>query len=104
MTNRSSLPYNVCMKLGSIAIYPVIDGTARIVPSYAYTIAKSGHNFRGLEAEDWLPHLDLLDSDGMLEQAIGGFLIRAGTVFCWLTRVSGNLTRACRRKPWRRLA
>ena len=78
LTNRSSSPYNVYMKLGNIAIYPVIDGTARIVPSYAYTIAKSGPDFRGLEAEDWLPHLDLLDSDGMLEQAIGGFLIRAG--------------------------
>jgi hypothetical protein len=50
-------PYDTRMKLGSISVNPVIDGTARIVPGYAYTIAKSGSNTRGLQAEDWLPHL-----------------------------------------------
>ena len=78
MTNRRPGPYDSRMKLGGISINPVIDGTARIVPSYAYTIANSGSNTQGLRAEDWLPHLALLDKDGMLEQAIGGFLIRSG--------------------------
>ena len=57
------------MKVGEIEILPVIDGSARIEPTEAFT---------GTTDEDWAPHRGLLDENGMLELALGGFLIRSG--------------------------
>jgi glyoxylase-like metal-dependent hydrolase (beta-lactamase superfamily II) len=56
------------MKVGDIEILPVIDGSARLQPTIAFT---------GTTDADWEPHRGLLDEDGMLELAMGGFLIRS---------------------------
>jgi glyoxylase-like metal-dependent hydrolase (beta-lactamase superfamily II) len=56
------------MKIGEIEILPVIDGSARLKPTDA---------FSGTTDADWAPHRALLDDNGMLELALGGFLIRS---------------------------
>jgi len=55
------------MKIGDIDILPVIDGGARVEPTMAFT---------GTTEADWTPHRGLLDAEGKLELAMGGFLIR----------------------------
>src|SRR4051795_11550508 len=55
------------MQLGRLRIDPVIDGTGRFSPTAS---------FRGTTDEQWAAHRDLLDADGMLHFAMGGFLIR----------------------------
>jgi len=57
------------MKIGEIEILPVIDGSAKLQPTMAFT---------GTTEADWAPHRGLLDENGMLELAMGGFLIRGG--------------------------
>jgi glyoxylase-like metal-dependent hydrolase (beta-lactamase superfamily II) len=57
------------MRIGEIEILPVIDGTARVEPTEAFT---------GTNDDDWTPHRGLLDENGLLELALGGFLIRSG--------------------------
>ena len=57
------------MKIGDIEILSVLDGSARLVPTEA---------FAGTDEDDWSPHQDLLDPDGLLELALGGFLVRTG--------------------------
>jgi glyoxylase-like metal-dependent hydrolase (beta-lactamase superfamily II) len=57
------------MQIGDIEILPVIDGSARVPATAAYT---------GTTEEDWAPHRGLLDADGRVEMAFGGFLVRAG--------------------------
>ena len=57
------------MKIGDIEILPVLDGSARLRPTAVYA---------GTTEEDWAPHGGLLDPDGRLEMAFGGFLVRAG--------------------------
>ena len=57
------------MKIGDIEILPVLDGSALIPATAAYA---------GKTEEDLAPHRGLLDPDGRLEMAFGGFLVRAG--------------------------
>lgn len=66
------------MRVGEISIEPVLDGVARIEASAAYRGMGTVTGARGTNQEDWSPHLDLLDPDGMLEMALGGFLLRSG--------------------------
>jgi glyoxylase-like metal-dependent hydrolase (beta-lactamase superfamily II) len=71
------------MRVGEIDIVPVTDGIGKMVPTEAYAAlafpgsdelpAPSGH---GMTDADWEPHRSLLDEDGMLTLALGGFLIR----------------------------
>ncbi|MGH9095067.1 MAG: MBL fold metallo-hydrolase [Acidimicrobiales bacterium] len=58
------------MQLGGMRIDPVIDGSGRFPPT---------KSFRGTTDEQWSPHRDLLDGDGMLGFAMGGFLVRFGS-------------------------
>lgn len=72
------------MKVGDIDIVAVTDGIGKMVPTEAYAAlvfpgsedlpAPAG---RGMEAADWEPHRMLLDEDGMLTLALGGFLVRS---------------------------
>jgi glyoxylase-like metal-dependent hydrolase (beta-lactamase superfamily II) len=55
------------MKIGNLVVEPVYDG----VMNAAATA------FKGTTAEQWAPHRQFLDADGMLEFALGGFLVRA---------------------------
>jgi glyoxylase-like metal-dependent hydrolase (beta-lactamase superfamily II) len=48
-------------------IDPVLDGYGAFRPTAA---------FRGTTEEEWAPHRDLLDEDGKLGFAMGGFLVR----------------------------
>jgi glyoxylase-like metal-dependent hydrolase (beta-lactamase superfamily II) len=64
------------VRVGDIVIEPVLDGVARMEASAAYR--GMGTDVLGANEEDWSPHLDLLDADGMLEMAFGGFLLRVG--------------------------
>src|SRR5438876_6835558 len=54
------------MQIGNLTIEPVHDGTMRAPVSAS----------RGTTVEQWAPHRQFLDADGMLEFALGGFLIR----------------------------
>jgi glyoxylase-like metal-dependent hydrolase (beta-lactamase superfamily II) len=57
------------MKVGEIDVLPVIDGSARMEPTTAFT---------GTTEEDWAPHRGLLDENGMVDITLGGFLVRSG--------------------------
>jgi glyoxylase-like metal-dependent hydrolase (beta-lactamase superfamily II) len=61
------------MKVGNLEILPVMDGTARMPPSAAFT-----GGGKGSKDEDWAPHRQFLNDDGTLEMALGGFLVRTG--------------------------
>jgi glyoxylase-like metal-dependent hydrolase (beta-lactamase superfamily II) len=66
------------MRLGELEILPVHDGVARVQPSDAYRLGNVEPNGRGGDDADWAPHRTFLAADGMLEMALGGFLIRTG--------------------------
>lgn len=66
------------MQLGDIQIDPVIDGIARAIPSEAYRWGIGTGSGRGVDDADWEPHRQFLADDGMLEMALGGFLLRIG--------------------------
>src|ERR1700694_367125 len=55
------------MKIGDLIVEPVHDGVMK-APATA---------FKGTTVEQWAPHRQFLDSDDMLEFAIGGFLVYA---------------------------
>src|SRR3712207_4675038 len=57
------------LRVGDIDVLPVIDGVTRFRPTEA---------FPGTTDADWEPHRALLEADGMIEFALGGFLIRSG--------------------------
>jgi glyoxylase-like metal-dependent hydrolase (beta-lactamase superfamily II) len=61
------------MNVGDLEILPVMDGSARVPATAAFSQAGKGGN-----AEDWAPHQQFLDEDGRLDLALGGFLVRAG--------------------------
>ena len=72
------------MKVGGIDIIPVTDGIGKMIPTEAFAarvFPGSEHlpapKGRGMEEADWEPHRALLDDDGMLTLALGGFLLRA---------------------------
>lgn len=54
------------MNIGELRVDPIYDGTMQ-APVTA---------FRGTTEEQWAPHRQFLDANGMLEFALGGFLIR----------------------------
>src|SRR3954452_20795278 len=64
------------MRLGELEILPVHDGVARAQPSAPYRLGNVEPNGRGGDDADWAPHRAFLAADGMLEMALGGFLIR----------------------------
>ena len=66
------------MDVGEIRVDAVIDGIARAVPSEAYRWGVGTGSGRGLDDADWEPHRQFLADDGMLEMALGGFLVRTG--------------------------
>jgi glyoxylase-like metal-dependent hydrolase (beta-lactamase superfamily II) len=57
------------MNVGELIIEPVVDGSGRFAPT---------KSFRGTTEEQWAQHQDLLDADGLLGFAMGGFLVRSG--------------------------
>jgi glyoxylase-like metal-dependent hydrolase (beta-lactamase superfamily II) len=66
------------MRVGDLEVAAVVDGVARSVPSEAYRWGVGEGSGRGLDDADWEPHRGLLADDGMLEMALGGFLVRTG--------------------------
>src|ERR1041385_3353418 len=58
------------MKIGELVVEPVHDGVMR-APAVA---------FRGTTEEQWAPHRQFLDADGMLAFALGGFVERAAEI------------------------
>ncbi|MGH9047819.1 MAG: MBL fold metallo-hydrolase [Acidimicrobiales bacterium] len=64
------------MHVGAISIDSVIDGVMRMEPSLAYRSMAAEPGAKGTHEEDWAPHRGLLNEDGQLEIAIGGFLVR----------------------------
>jgi glyoxylase-like metal-dependent hydrolase (beta-lactamase superfamily II) len=66
------------MQVGDVAVLPVHDGTFLVKPADAYRTGQPAQpaNGKGAEEDDWTPHLGLLDGSGMLEIALGGFLVR----------------------------
>jgi glyoxylase-like metal-dependent hydrolase (beta-lactamase superfamily II) len=66
------------MRIGDLEIHPVLDGTARMPPTDAYRLGGPEVAGRGGDDADWAPHRAFLTADGMLEMALGGFLVRTG--------------------------
>lgn len=67
------------MRVGDLQIDGVLDGIARAVPSDAFRWgAAEGEPGKGLDDADWAPHRQFLAGDGMLELALGAFLVRGG--------------------------
>ena len=65
------------MRIGDLEIQPVLDGTARMPPTDFYRVGGEVLG-RGGDDGDWAVHRSLLADDGMLELALGGFLVRTG--------------------------
>jgi glyoxylase-like metal-dependent hydrolase (beta-lactamase superfamily II) len=57
------------MHFGPLTVSPVLDGVVRLEPSRAY---------KESTPEQWTIHRQFLDADGLVELAIGGFLVRGG--------------------------
>ena len=55
------------MDVGALRIDPVIDGEGRFLPTASFASSTD---------EQWARHRDLLDEDGLLGFAMGGFLVR----------------------------
>lgn len=55
------------MRVGELQVDPIIDGIGRFSPTEA---------FAGTGESDWAAHRDLLNPDGTVDLAYGGFLIR----------------------------
>jgi glyoxylase-like metal-dependent hydrolase (beta-lactamase superfamily II) len=71
------------MRIGDVDVLPVHDGTFRVKATDAYRTGRPEQpaSGRGAREDEWAPHLGLLDEGGMLEIALGGFLVRgAGQV------------------------
>jgi glyoxylase-like metal-dependent hydrolase (beta-lactamase superfamily II) len=68
------------MRIGEVDVLPVHDGTFRVKATDAYRTGRPGQpaTGKGTKENDWAPHLGLLNGGGMLEIALGGFLIRGG--------------------------
>jgi glyoxylase-like metal-dependent hydrolase (beta-lactamase superfamily II) len=66
------------MRVGDIEVEAVVDGIARAVPSEAYRWGVGEGGGRGLDDADWEPHRGFLADDGLLEMALGAFLVRTG--------------------------
>jgi glyoxylase-like metal-dependent hydrolase (beta-lactamase superfamily II) len=66
------------MRVGGLEIRPVLDGVARMTPSEAYRTGGTEVAGRGGDPSDWAPHRSLLGADGMLELALGGFVVEIG--------------------------
>ncbi|HEV8298018.1 MAG TPA: MBL fold metallo-hydrolase [Acidimicrobiales bacterium] len=65
-------------QIGSLEVVPVFDGTTSEDPTAFYRVSHGEAAQRGFEADDWVPFRDLLDDDGLLQHAYGGFLVRTG--------------------------
>jgi glyoxylase-like metal-dependent hydrolase (beta-lactamase superfamily II) len=59
------------MKVGDLVIQPVHDGVARAPASMML-------RYTGPADDPWAPHRQFLPDDGILELALGGFLVRTG--------------------------
>ncbi|HET6794635.1 MAG TPA: MBL fold metallo-hydrolase [Acidimicrobiales bacterium] len=64
------------MRVGEIDILPVHDGAARMSPSEAYRTGGAAAGTRGTTRADWAGHEAFIGDDGLLEMALGGFLLR----------------------------
>lgn len=81
------------MRVGDLEIRPVLDGVARMAPSEAYRMGRPNVSVRGGEESDWAPHRSLLSDDGMLELALGGFLVQVGDRMVLIDTGVGDLRR-----------
>jgi glyoxylase-like metal-dependent hydrolase (beta-lactamase superfamily II) len=81
------------MRVGDLEIRPVLDGVARMVPSEAYRTLGAEGEGRGTAESDWAPHRSFLSDDGMLELALGGFLLRVGDRVVLIDTGVGELDR-----------
>ncbi len=60
------------MRVGSLEIVPIHDGVARVPATDVLRFAGTGTD------DPWAAHAQFLTGDGMLELALGGFLVRIG--------------------------
>jgi glyoxylase-like metal-dependent hydrolase (beta-lactamase superfamily II) len=81
------------MRLGDLDVVPVLDGTARMAPSQAYRLSEAEVPGRGGDDVDWAPHRAFLTDDGMLEFALGGFLVRGRNRVVLIDTGVGNIQR-----------
>jgi glyoxylase-like metal-dependent hydrolase (beta-lactamase superfamily II) len=76
----TAIPYGGAVtSIGDLDIFPVFDGYSREDPTHFYTLHDNATPRRGQRREDWEEYGAFLDSDGLLEHALGGFLVRTGS-------------------------
>jgi glyoxylase-like metal-dependent hydrolase (beta-lactamase superfamily II) len=66
------------LSIGELEVWPVFDGLAREDPTALYRVSHGESPAKGFATEDWAPHRDLLNDNGKIEHAYGGFLVRSG--------------------------
>lgn len=77
---REPMRQDAGVQIGEIRVDGVMDGMARTPPSDAFRWGagdEPGAAGRGLDDADWEPHRQFIAADGMLEMALGAFLVRA---------------------------
>ena len=73
------------MRVGELEVLPVIDGVARLPVRETFTT---------MAPESWEPHRRFLTDDGLLELALGGFLLRGNGRVALIDTGVGMLTGA----------
>lgn len=80
------------VRVGDLQVSPVLDGQARTPPTAAYRMGGEPTG-RGGADDDWAPHRAFLADDGLLEIALGGFLVRGGDRVVLVDTGVGDLRR-----------
>jgi glyoxylase-like metal-dependent hydrolase (beta-lactamase superfamily II) len=74
-----SLPYGGQVeRVGDLDVVPVFDGHAYDPPLKMYNVLPDNAGRRGEHPEDWAEYGEILDSQGRVPHAYGGFLLRTG--------------------------
>jgi glyoxylase-like metal-dependent hydrolase (beta-lactamase superfamily II) len=75
----AELPYGGApARIGDLDVLPIFDGYSREDPTHFYTLHEGAAPRRGQQREDWNAYPQFLDGAGLLEHALGGFLVRTG--------------------------
>jgi glyoxylase-like metal-dependent hydrolase (beta-lactamase superfamily II) len=86
------------MLVGDLDILPVHDGTFKVKATEQYRTGQGPTDgpatSKGGSEDDWAPHKGLLDEEGMLELAVGGFLIRSADRVVLVDAGLGAITRS----------
>jgi glyoxylase-like metal-dependent hydrolase (beta-lactamase superfamily II) len=64
------------MTVGDLVVIPVFDGVTSEDPTDFYRVTHGEADQKGFRREEWTPFSDMLNSDGLLDHAYGGYIVR----------------------------